>query len=117
MGEWWLGQWIVGVISFQKIFGLCGLKGHIVEIRWDVTLVHGRTDGQRTTVCEDRARILKQNSQFFRIPVSLDGGSPNGDDCQKQALDGMLPSCFLSWSCDLISSPLSQQQPLFGNCF
>ena len=58
-----MGQWIVGVISFQKIFGLCGLKGHIVEIRWDVTIVHGRTDG-RTTECEDRARILKQNSQF-----------------------------------------------------
>ena len=56
-----MGQWIVGVISFQKIFGLCGLKGHIVEIRWDVTLVHGRTDGM--TECEDRARILKQNSQ------------------------------------------------------
>mgnify|MGYP000997301728 CR=1 FL=1 len=45
MGEWSVGQWIVGVISFQKIFGLCGLKGHIVEIRWDVTLVHGHTDG------------------------------------------------------------------------
>ena len=44
MGEWFVGQWIVGVISFQKIFGLCGLKGHIVEIMWDVTLVHGRTD-------------------------------------------------------------------------
>ena len=44
MGEWWVGQWIVGVISFQKIFGLCGLKGHIVEIRWDVTIVH---DGRR----------------------------------------------------------------------
>ena len=54
-----MGQWIVGVISFQKI-GLCGLKGHKVEIMWDVTLVHGR----RTTECEDRARILKQNSQF-----------------------------------------------------
>ena len=31
MGEWLVGQWIVGVISFHKIFGLCGLKGHIVE--------------------------------------------------------------------------------------
>ena len=38
-----MGQWIVGVISFQKIFGLCGIKGHIVEIRWDVTLEDGRT--------------------------------------------------------------------------
>ena len=61
MGEWKVGQWIVGVISFQKIFGLCGLKGHIVKIRWGVTL----EDGQRTTECEDRARILKQNSQLL----------------------------------------------------
>ena len=61
-----MGQWIVGVISFQKIFGLSGLKGHKVEIRWDVTLVHG----QRTE-CEDRARILKQNSQFgFETEIS-----------------------------------------------
>ena len=41
-----MGQWIVGVISFQKIFGLCGIKGHIVEIRWDVTLEDDtHTDG------------------------------------------------------------------------
>ena len=37
MGEWPMGQWIVGVISFQKIFGLYGLKHHIVEISGDVT--------------------------------------------------------------------------------
>ena len=66
MGEWWVGQWIVGVISFQKIFGLCGLKGHIEEIRWDVTLVHGHT-----TECEDRARILKQNSQLIPCKMEL----------------------------------------------
>ena len=40
-----MGEWIVDVISFQKIFGFCGVRGHIVEIRRDVTLV----DGQRTT--------------------------------------------------------------------
>ena len=57
MGEWSVGQWIVGVISFQKIFGLCGLKGHIVEIRWDVTLVHGR----RTT---DNGRNVKIELEF-----------------------------------------------------
>ena len=45
-----MGQWIVGVISFQKIFGLCGLKGHIVEIRWDVTLVHGKTEGRNVKI-------------------------------------------------------------------
>ena len=26
MGEWSVGQWIVGVISFQKMYGLYGLK-------------------------------------------------------------------------------------------
>ena len=31
MSEWLGGLWIVGAISFQKIFGLCGLNGHIVE--------------------------------------------------------------------------------------
>ena len=56
-------QWIVGVISFQKIFGLCGLRGHKVEIRWDVTIVdNGRTE------CEDRA-ILKQNSQKGEVQL------------------------------------------------
>ena len=34
-----MGQWVVGVISVQKIFGLCDLRGHKVEIRWDVTIV------------------------------------------------------------------------------
>ena len=46
------------VISFQKIFGLCGQEYHIVEIRRDVTLVHGRKDDGRTE-CDDRARVLK----------------------------------------------------------
>ena len=39
MGEWLVGQWIVDVISFQKIFGLYGLECHIVEKRWGVTRV------------------------------------------------------------------------------
>ena len=55
MGEWAVVQWIVGVTSFQKIFGLCGLKCHIMEIWRDVTL----EDEQRRTECEDRARILE----------------------------------------------------------
>ena len=45
-----MGQWIVGVISFQKIVGLCGLKGDIGEKMYDATLFHD--DGQ--TECEDR---------------------------------------------------------------
>ena len=47
-----MGQWIV---SFQKIYGLYGLKHHIVEISGDVTDV-GRTDGRTTS--EDRATQL-----------------------------------------------------------
>ena len=43
-----MGQWIVGVISFQKMYGLYGLKHHIVEICGDVTDADGRTnDNQR----------------------------------------------------------------------
>ena len=41
-----VGEWIVDVISFQKIFGLYGLKCHIVEIWRDVTFEDGRTDGR-----------------------------------------------------------------------
>ena len=53
MGEWPVSQWIVGVISFQKIFGLYGLKHHIVEISGDVTYA-----GRDGTTSEDRATQL-----------------------------------------------------------
>ena len=43
VGEWSVGEWIVGVMSFQKIYGLYGLKHHIVEISGDV-IDAGRTD-------------------------------------------------------------------------
>ena len=58
-----MGQWIVGVTSFQKIFGLCGLKCHIMEIWTDVTLDDTRTtdNGQRNVKIE--LEFWKQNSQ------------------------------------------------------
>ena len=46
MGEWSVGQWIVGVISFQKMYGLYGLKHHIVEISGYVTMRDERTKKQ-----------------------------------------------------------------------
>ena len=55
-----VGELVVDVISFQKIFGLCGLKCHIVEIWRDVTLVH---DGQRNVKIE--LEFWKQNSQYL----------------------------------------------------
>ena len=56
-----VGEWIVDVISFQKIFGLCCLKCHIVEIWRDVTFEDGRTDGNVNIELES----AKQDSQFL----------------------------------------------------
>ena len=50
------GQWIVDAKSFQKICGLCGLKGHTVDKRRAVTLVD---DGQR------RRRNVKIDLEFW----------------------------------------------------
>ena len=52
-------EWIVNVISFQKIFGLCGLKGHIVKIRLGVTI---EDNGRRNM--KIGLKFWKQNSQF-----------------------------------------------------
>ena len=38
-------QWFVGIMSFQKIYGLYGLEHHTVEINGDVTM---RTDDEQT---------------------------------------------------------------------
>ena len=32
VGEWAVGQWIVGVMSFQKMYGLYGLTHHAMDI-------------------------------------------------------------------------------------
>ena len=66
-GEWFVGQWVVGIISFQRIFGLCG---HIVENWQDVTIVHCT---HRWTECEDTVRVLDselamiQFTQFLHV--------------------------------------------------
>ena len=74
MGEWAMGHWIVGVTSFQKIFGLCGLKCHIVEIWRDVTLDDGqRTDGRNVKI---GLEFWKQNSQFPKNTDFLFGSPP-----------------------------------------
>ena len=66
MGEWAVGQWIVRVTSFQKIFGLCGLKHHKVEISDHVTGA-----GQQTTNNEQGKIVLlsqwKLEAEFRNI--------------------------------------------------
>ena len=47
MGEWSVGQWIVGVMGFQNMYGLYGLKHHIVEISGNVTDADGRTNDKQ----------------------------------------------------------------------
>ena len=64
MGEWAVGQWIVGVTSFQKIYGLYGLKHHIVEIIGDVTKV-GRTDNR--TRKDSATQLLNREMLSFSI--------------------------------------------------
>ena len=63
-----VGELVVDVISFQKIFGLCGLKCHIMEIWRGVTLVDGqRTDGRNVKI---GLEFWKQNSQLFSSRVN-----------------------------------------------
>ena len=77
MGEWSVGQWIVGVISFQKMYGLYGLKHHIVEISGDVTDA-GRTNKQQTTskdratqllICEKLSLAISKLSELSKIVI------------------------------------------------
>ena len=52
MSEWSVSQWILGVMRFQKIFGLYGLKSIYIGINAHVT------DAGRQTTSEDRATQL-----------------------------------------------------------
>ena len=56
-----VGEWIVDVICFQKIFGLCGLKCHKMEIWRDFTFEDGRTDDGNVNIELESA---KQDSQI-----------------------------------------------------
>ena len=60
-----MGQWIVGVISFQKMYGLYGLKHHIVEISGDVTDPDERQVNRATQllICEKLSLAITQNEQ------------------------------------------------------
>ena len=57
-----MDEWIVDVISFQKILSSCGLNGHIMEIRLGVTL---EDDGQRNV--KIGLEFWTQNSQYRKL--------------------------------------------------
>ena len=46
LGEWSVSQWILGVMRFQKIFGLYSVECHIVEISRDVTDADGQPNNK-----------------------------------------------------------------------
>ena len=72
MGEWAVGYWIVGVTSFQKIYGLYGLKHLKVEISGDVTKA-GRdgTDNQRRKDSATQVDAEFRNKMFLYISFSF----------------------------------------------
>ena len=55
-------EWIMDGISFQKIYGLCGLKGHSGDKRGCDAC--GRTDGRPRNV-KIELEFWKQNSQYI----------------------------------------------------
>ena len=57
IGEWAESHWIIGVTSFQKIYGLYSVGHRKVEISGDVTKV-GRTDG-RTNKQQRKIQLLR----------------------------------------------------------
>ena len=59
MNSWWRRDLDWSGHKLSENIWFVWYKRSLVERRWDVTFVHGRT-----TECEDSARILKQNSQF-----------------------------------------------------
>ena len=71
-GQWAVGQWIVGVTSFQKIYGLYGLKHLKVEISGDVTKA-GRdgTDNQRRKDSATQVDAEFRNKMFLYISFSF----------------------------------------------
>ena len=72
MGEWTVGQWIVGVISFQKMYGLYGLKHHKVE------MLPCGTDDERRRTREDRATqpLDAGRLSFAILPLICDKSTP-----------------------------------------
>ena len=58
MGELAVGQWIVGVTSFQKIYGLYGLKHHIVDLLSSPDFSCGRAGGR-----DGNRRYYKRSSR------------------------------------------------------
>ena len=66
MDQWSVVQWVVDVMSFQKMYGLYGLKHHIVEISGDVT------DAGRTTSEDRKTQLLICESLSFAITLVVE---------------------------------------------
>ena len=77
MGEWAVYHWIVSILSFQKIYGLYGLKHHTVDLlscSVDPDLSCPRTDG-RTKVIQEVLADLKSKFNFTKKETTTDRAS------------------------------------------
>ena len=68
---------MVGDISFQKMYGLYGLKHHIVEISGDVTDA-GRTTTTTTTSKDRATQLLICEALSFATKAAQPEASPSG---------------------------------------
>ncbi len=72
MDEWAVGQWIVGVTSFQKIYGLYGLKHHYCPVQLIQNfLAHGLTNGRTNegNPSADLKRIAKFYGNIYNCKI------------------------------------------------
>ena len=69
MGEWAVGHWIVGILSFQKMYGLYGLKHHTVDLLSCRFLAP--TDGRTKVIQEVLADLKKRRAQILLMPLFI----------------------------------------------
>ena len=68
IGEWTESHWIIGAISYHKIYGLYSVGHRKVDISGDVTKV-GRTDEQTTR--KDRATQLLSFRETLSFAITF----------------------------------------------
>ena len=89
MGEWAVGHWIVGVTSFQKIYGLYSVEHHKME-KWSyyvgcgwVFWVGSVRDAELLSVSEKTNPIGNTNPQinlYIGAPSTpVENTNPNGN--------------------------------------
>ena len=128
MRIWWWWH-AARIISLQKIYGLYGLKPHIVEISGDVTDPDGRTN-ERTTRKYRATQLLIWEPMSFAIIFMLTGttrsfatwslniwSTRTAETTWLADLDVLLKSMWLYTVCVKLSNAKSFNKLIFSNLF